>query len=343
MKTLYNFSFALTLFICLAESVFAQNGREQGMKFYREGKTKEAVVVLERAVKQSKGDAEAWNALGLAYVKEEELKKGIRAFEKAISFDQQNAVYHTNLAYTYLLTSKFNKAQEESGKAVQINPKLVLAYYVRGTANVYEGDNDDAIKNADQAIAIDPDYSAAYNLKSDALLYQFGKRVGSGSKPSEEAVLLQQAKDVLEVCLKSCRNNAQVEVQRKKLDTLTVFHSYFSKNHDAFLSAVAENPTSAPVSQTPPDPGVTPMKILLKPQPRYTDKARGDNISGSIVIAVLFAESGQITHTLILKGLGGGLNEEALKAAYKIKFEPAEKDGKPFSQIKIVTYRFTIY
>ncbi len=343
MKKLYKILFGLTLFFCLAELVFAQNGREQGMKLYREGKTKEAVAVLEKAIKQSKNDAETWNALGLAYVKEEELKKGIKAFEKAIGFDPQNAVYHTNLAYTYLLTNKLNKAQEESGKAIQINPKLVLAYYVRGTANVYEGDNDEAIKNADQAITIDSNYSAAYNLKSDALLYQFGKRVGGGSKPSEEVGLLQPAKDVLEGCLKSCRNNAQTEVQRKKLDTLTVFHTYFSKNHDAILSAIAENPTGAPLDQTPPDPSITPMKILQKPQPRYTDKARSDNISGTVVIAVLFAESGQITHTLVLKGLGGGLNEEALKAAYKLKFEPAEKDGKPFSQIKIVTYTFTIY
>ena len=62
-----------------------------------------------------------------------------------------------------------------------------------------------------------------------------------------------------------------------------------------------------------------------------------------MVLAILFSETGRITHALILKGLGGGLNEAALRAAYGIKFEPAKKDGKPFSQIKIVTYSFAIY
>ena len=60
-------------------------------------------------------------------------------------------------------------------------------------------------------------------------------------------------------------------------------------------------------------------------------------------MAVFFSESGRVTHTLILKGLGGGLNENAVKAARQIKFEPATKDGKPFSQIKILEYSFAIY
>ncbi|MCY7376507.1 MAG: tetratricopeptide repeat protein [Pyrinomonadaceae bacterium] len=342
MKSLCKISL-LPAFVFLGFSfAFAQTEREKGIKLYQEGKNKEAVAVLEKASRQTKDDAEIWNALGLAYIKEDALKKAIKAFEKAVNLNPQDATYYTNLAYTYLLAGKLDKAQEESGKAIKINPKIALAYYVRGAANVYEGDNSEAIGDADKAISINPDYSAAYVLKSDALLYQFGNRVGGGSKPIDEIDLLQRAKDTLEICLKNCRNNSQVELQKERLDTLTVFHDYFSKNRDAVLNAIAENPSAAPIVQPPPDPSVTPMKILAKPHPTYTDKARQDLISGKITLAVLFSESGQITHTLVLKGLGGGLNANAVKAAYGIKFEPAKKDGKPFSQIRIITYSFTI-
>jgi len=343
MKTLYKTALSLILLTLTSNLAFAQTEREKGIRLYQEGRNKEAVAVLEKASRQAKPDAETWNALGLAYIKEDALKKAIKAFEKAVSLNQQNATFHTNLAYAYLQTGKLDKAQSECTKAIAINPKVTLAYYVRGAANLLEGDNDEALRDADKAIEVNPDYSVAYSLKADALLYQFSNRVGGGAKPIDKIDLLQQAKDVLESCLKNCRNNSQIEFQKEKLDTLTVFHDYFSKNRDALLSAVAENPTAATIDQTPPDPSVTLMKVLTKPQPRYTDKARQDGVQGTITLAILFSETGRITHALILKGLGGGLNEAALGAAYGIKFEPAKKDGKPFSQIKIVTYSFAIY
>jgi tetratricopeptide (TPR) repeat protein len=343
MKTLYKITLTLAFVVLNSNFAYAQTEREKGTRLYNEGKNKEAVAVLEKATKQSKTDAEAWNALGLAYFKEESFKKAIKAFEKAVSLNQQNATYHTNLAYAYLQSGKSDKAQSESNKAIEINPKMSLAYYIRGAANVYEGDNEEALLDADKAIAINPDYSLAYVLKSDALLYKFGSRVGSGVKPIDAIDLLQQAKDVLETCLKTCRNNSQIELQTKRLDALTVFHKYFSKNRDAVMNAAAEGKLIKPTVQTPLDSSITPMKILTKPHPAYTDKARGENISGTITMAVFFAESGRVTHALILKGLGGGLNEAALRAAYGITFEPAKKDGKPFSQIKMIQYSFSIF
>jgi len=45
---------------------------------------------------------------------------------------------------------------------------------------------------------------------------------------------------------------------------------------------------------------------------------------------------------LVVKPLGFGLDEEAVKAARKIKFQPATKDGKPVSIVKRVQYSFSI-
>ena len=344
MKVLYKILLISTVVFLSAHFAFAQTEREKGIELYQQGKNKEAISVLEKASKQNKTDARVWNFLGLAYTKQENLKKAIKAFEKSVEFDVNNSTYHTNLAYALFLNNKLNNAQSESTKAIELDPQNALAFYIRGMANLWEGNYDDAIGNADKAIAVNSDYSLAYILKSDALLSTFGKKVGGGSKPSDEANLLLQSKDALETCLKNCQNNSNVKLQQERLETLTVFYNYFNKNRDAALNdtaAVSSNQTVA--APTLPDPSITPLKIISKKPVVYTDNARRNGIQGVIRMAVFFSESGRVTHTLILKGLSGDLNENAVRAARQIKFQPAMKDGKPISQIKIVEYSFNIY
>ena len=110
------------------------------------------------------------------------------------------------------------------------------------------------------------------------------------------------------------------------------------KTDDINLSLTTD--TNVPLTS---ENNTTPLKILSKPRPSYTDRARQANISGTISIYVLFAANGKVSHIMVLKGLGYGLDAEALKAASKIKFEPMTKDGKPVSVVKMVQYSFTIY
>lgn len=333
--------FALGLTLIFAGFALAQSERETGLKLYAEGRNKEAVAALEKASRQAKNDAEVWNALGLAYTKDENVKKAIKSFEKAVEISPQSAVYQTNLAYAYLLNNKFDKTQSAATKAIELDPKNATAYYLRGSASIWEGKPDEAIADAEKAIGYNADYALAYVLKSDALLANFGRRVGGGAKPIDEIDLLRQASDVLEFCLKNCRNNAQTEIQQKRLEPLKIFYNYFSKNRDAVIN---QTPVGE-VSQTPtppvaPDPNFTPLKILKKSPASYTNFARENGINGTVRIVVLFSETGRVTHTLIVKSLGGGLDENAANAARSIKFEPARKNGKPISQIKILEYSF---
>jgi len=293
--------------------------------------------VLEKASKQkeTKTDAEVWSYLGLAYMKNGNLKKAIKALEKAVNFNPQNSTHRTNLAYAYFLNNKLNKAQDESTKAIALDSQNADAYYVRGLARVFEGKYDDATNDADKAININTDYSLAYILKSDALLSKFGNHIESGSKLVDGLDLLEQSKNVLEICLKNCRNNSYAEVQQERLEAVKTFYDYYNKRKDKDLNAG--------FIPALPDPNIIPLKILSKPKPAYTDKARANGVSGTVTVLILFSGSGRVTHTLVIKGLGYGLTENAVSAARQIKFEPAQENGKPISQIKRVEYTFTIY
>ncbi len=69
------------------------------------------------------------------------------------------------------------------------------------------------------------------------------------------------------------------------------------------------------------------MEILSKPKPVYTEEARGRRIEGEVLLRVLFAASGQVQVLATVRGLGYGLDENAVAAAEAIHFRPAERAG----------------
>jgi TonB family protein len=69
------------------------------------------------------------------------------------------------------------------------------------------------------------------------------------------------------------------------------------------------------------------VAILSKPNPVYTDEARRLGIEGEVLLDVVFQSSGQIKIIGVLKGLGHGLDEAAVRAAQQIRFKPAVQDG----------------
>lgn len=334
MKTLYKITFLFALVLSVSGFIFAQTGREQGIELYKQGKNKEAVAVLEKTSKQkeTRTDAEVWDYLGLAYIKGNDLKKAVKALEKAVDFNGQNSTYQSHLAFAYLLSNKLNKARDESAKAIALDSQNADAYYIRGSVSNLEAKYDGAIGDADKAIGINPDYSLAYILKSDALLASLFK---NNSKSADRVNLLEQAKNVLEMCLKNCRNNANAQIQQERLEAVNAFYDYYSKRKNTD----ADTPLVPPA----PDPNITPLVILSKKPAAYTDKARANGVSGTVSLMILFSSSGQVTHILVAQDLGYGLTENAVRAARQIKFEPAKENGKPISQVKMVQYSFTIY
>lgn len=87
----------------------------------------------------------------------------------------------------------------------------------------------------------------------------------------------------------------------------------------------------------------TEIVFKSKPHPSYTDAARQNLVQGTISVAVEFGADGKIKNAFAFNTLPEGLTETALKAVAKIKFEPATKDGKPVSVIKIIEYSYSIY
>lgn len=87
----------------------------------------------------------------------------------------------------------------------------------------------------------------------------------------------------------------------------------------------------------------TKARLLSKPEPVYTDKARNHAVYGTVILKVVFASSGKVTNIRVVQGLPDGLTERAIGAARKIKFVPATKEGKFVSMWMQLEYNFNLY
>lgn len=86
-----------------------------------------------------------------------------------------------------------------------------------------------------------------------------------------------------------------------------------------------------------------PVRIISKPRPEYTEAARQNQVQGTVTLRVTFTANGEIGSVSTISDLPDGLTEQAISAARRIKFEPAEKNGVPQTVAKQVQYSFTIY
>lgn len=84
-------------------------------------------------------------------------------------------------------------------------------------------------------------------------------------------------------------------------------------------------------------------RVLSKPEPQYTEEARKNQVTGTVVLRAIFTSGGQVTSIRAVSGLPNGLTERAIAAARNIKFVPATKDGRPVSMHIQLEYNFNLY
>jgi TonB family protein len=84
-------------------------------------------------------------------------------------------------------------------------------------------------------------------------------------------------------------------------------------------------------------------RVLFKPEPTYTEEARRNQVTGTVMLRVVFASNGDVVQIRAVHTLPFGLTERAIAAARQIKFVPAVKGGRPVSVFMQLEYNFNLY
>lgn len=89
--------------------------------------------------------------------------------------------------------------------------------------------------------------------------------------------------------------------------------------------------------------GVSAPKALDTPDPDYSEEARKAKYQGTVILWLIVDQGGNPRDIKVARSLGMGLDQKAIEAVRRWKFEPAMKDGKPVAVQINVEVNFRLY
>ena len=88
--------------------------------------------------------------------------------------------------------------------------------------------------------------------------------------------------------------------------------------------------------------GIEPPTLLREVKANYTDEARRKGIQGEVTLEIVVRRDGSVGDVRVLRGLGGGLDREAIAAVRQWRFGPARRLGAPVDVIVEVSVAFKL-
>jgi TonB family protein len=89
-------------------------------------------------------------------------------------------------------------------------------------------------------------------------------------------------------------------------------------------------------------PGVSPPTILSRVEPEYTEEARAARYQGTVVLEVIVRADGTADIARIVRPLGLGLDEAAMKAVKQWRFRPGVRNGQPVDVLLNIEVSFNL-
>jgi TonB family protein len=89
--------------------------------------------------------------------------------------------------------------------------------------------------------------------------------------------------------------------------------------------------------------GVSPPRPIYSPDPEFSEEARKAKYQGTVVLTLIVGADGRAHEIEVRRSLGMGLDEKAIEAVQRWKFEPARKDGLAVAVMVNVEVNFHLY
>ena len=118
-----------------------------------------------------------------------------------------------------------------------------------------------------------------------------------------------------------------------------VGNTLYGKAADKAADPSTVKPYVAPPKYTPVYQVDTQPEVTSDCQGPYPAEARQAGVEGTVVLSITVDFEGKVTHVKLLRGLGYGLDEAAVKEIRRCRFKPATKGGEAVGTT--ITYNYT--
>lgn len=88
--------------------------------------------------------------------------------------------------------------------------------------------------------------------------------------------------------------------------------------------------------------GINPPVVVKKVEPQYAPVAKLAKYQGSILLTIVVGVDGSVRNVEVVRGLGLGLDEQAVEAVLQWKFSPGTKDGQPVAVKATMEFNFRL-
>jgi len=281
----------------------------RGYARLRTRKYPEAMADAEDALKLQPDSYMAAFLHGRAAYEEKNYATAIEDFNSVIRErpDWPDGYRYRGLAYAN--SGQYQKAIPDYQRLIQLKPYFAAGYHDIGGAYRELKQFDLAKVNLDKAIEIEPDYMRARNNR----ILLFASQNDWANELTEASTMLALAPND-------------------------------SWARDAKEAAEQKRPLTA--SEPKQLPGLLPTdvhpNIVSKVEPEYTEEARRAGVNATILCSLVVAKDGVPQDIRVIRGAGFGLDENAVQAVSRWRFQPATRQGEPVAAKAQVELSFRI-
>ncbi len=293
-------------------------------------RTADAKALLESVLKDDPSNAAALETLGFAALGEHNYDEARKWCEQAAKIDSQNFFAHYCFAAATMqkgMSDSTSVAATESSlrTAIRLNPSFALAYDALGMSFAYRGKNlDEAYASMQKAVQLDPG-TVEIRIDEAQVLMRMNRD--------------KEAAEVLDLALKMSHTPEQTAAIETVQQNMKKYVAERGKMRQPTLTGIATGP--GPKTST--NPAVTDARAIYTPQPDYTEQARVAKLQGACVLSLTVGLDGNPSNIVVTKKLGMGLDERAIEAVKKWKFEPARRYGRPVLTHLTLSIQFKLF
>lgn len=269
--------------------------------------------------------------------------------------DAANVAARETMGYIALRDQKFDEARKWCQEAIKLDSQSLLAHYFLALASLRGGMPDKAARASVEdslrvVIKLNPSFALGYDAL--AMFYaQRGTNLPEAHELIEKAVQMapgvpevrvdeaqvlaamnknEEATDVLNMALKMAHTPEQTAAVENILQSLQKFEAARSAmgGQKVVLLSRSGTPVANGTGQGS-NTAETPARAIYAPGVEYTEEAKEAKLEGVCVVSLIVGTDGKPSNIVVTKKLGMGLDEKAVEAVRKWKFEPGRRYGRP--------------
>jgi TonB family protein len=243
-------------------------------------------------------------------------------------FQQETFEQMIQSAQTSIDNKKYKDAKKKLQQALKIRSDSPDAHLLLALVYRYDNHRQESIKQVYEALQTQPENGEAHYLMA-VLLYETNEP-GQAETELDKAIQYgTQAFNVYTLKGRLAMADRKYKTAIENFEKALQLHSVDKEQVEFIRSQTEALKNYVEFSASIDKSAFTRPKPLNHPSPNYTEDARNNNIQGVVKVFALIDETGKVKSTFLLARLGYGLDEQAILAVSKMKFQAAIYRGAP--------------